>query len=61
MLQQELLAQIKGYRITIKNLHLRYEDDFFVAKPYSIGLIFKELTCDSVSDTIECFQKLRDF
>ena len=38
MLSTELLAQIKGYRITIKNLHLRYEDDFYVDQPYSMGL-----------------------
>ena len=30
---------LKGFKITVKNVHIRYEDDYFAEKhPYSWGI-----------------------
>jgi len=52
MLTQELLSQCKGFKITISNIHLRYEDDFFVSCPYSIGLTMDTITVSTASEEI---------
>ena len=58
MLTQELLSQCKGFKVTISNIHLRYEDDFFVSSPYSIGLTMDNITVSTASDEIHSFKTM---
>ena len=35
---------LRGLTLTLKNLHVRYEDDYFAGEsPYSFGLVIDEL------------------
>lgn len=59
MLTQEFLSQLKGFRATINNIHIRYEDDFFVSSPYAIGLTMEKLTLSTANDEIHSFTSMK--
>jgi hypothetical protein len=59
MFSQELLAQCKGFKITIENVHIRYEDDFFVSSPYSIGLTMDKITLSTANDEILSYKTMQ--
>ena len=52
---------LKGLTIVIKNLHLRYEDDYYSGEtPYSFGIVIEELSFDSAEAKV-IFEKLSEF
>jgi hypothetical protein len=46
----------RGVKFDIKNIHIRYEDDFFAKVPFSFGLTVHSVKMDT--DTVE-EQKLK--
>ena len=60
-LTKETKDAVKGLKISIKRLHLRYEDDYYsFENPYSFGIVIDELNFDS-SDMRVFFERLADF
>lgn len=60
-LTKETKDAVKGLKINIKRLHLRYEDDYYsFENPYSFGIVIDELSFDS-SDMRVFFERLADF
>jgi len=48
-MSEDTLTNMRSLNLIIKNLHIRYEDDYYCreGKPYSCGIVVNELKCET--------------